>query len=106
MAISEKGEIKMIKIVAKNCIKADKVERFIALAKKLVQETLQNDAGCIRYELFQDLSNPQILTIIEEWEDQDALDRHTATKHFKEIVPLFKDFVEKPGEMNLYEKLA
>lgn len=96
----------MIKIVAKSFIKAVKVEQYIALAKKLVQETVQNDAGCIRYELFQDLSNPQILTMIEEWEDQNALDRHTATKHFKEIVPLFKDLVEKPGEINLYQKLA
>ncbi len=96
----------MIKIVAKNYIKAEKVEQYIALAKKLVQETVPNDAGCIGYELFQDLSNPQILTMIEEWENQEALNGHTRTKHFKEIVPLFKDLEEKPGEMNLYQKLA
>jgi quinol monooxygenase YgiN len=96
----------MIKVVAKSLIKADKVEQYIALTKKLVQETVQNDAGCIHYELFQDLSNPQILTIIEEWEDQDALDRHTAARHFKETVSLFKDLVGKPGDMNLYQKLA
>ncbi len=96
----------MIKIVAKSFIKAGKVEQYIALAKRLVQETAQNDAGCIHYDLFQDLSNPQILTMIEEWKDQDALDRHTASKHFKEIVPMFKDFVEKPGEMNLYQKIV
>ncbi len=40
----------MIKIVAKSFIKADKVEQYIALAKKLVQETVQNDTGCICYE--------------------------------------------------------
>ncbi len=96
----------MIKVVAKSLIKADKVEQYVSLAKKLVQETVQNDAGCIHYELFQDLSNPQILTMIEEWEDQNALDRHTAAKHFKEIVPFFKDLVEKPDEINLYQKLA
>jgi quinol monooxygenase YgiN len=96
----------MIKIVAKSFIKSDNVEQYIALAKKLVQETVQNDAGCIRYELFQNVSNPQILTMIEEWEDQDALDRHTAAKHFKEIVHLFRDLVEKPGEIDLYRKLA
>jgi quinol monooxygenase YgiN len=102
----KKGGIEVIKIVAKNVIKADKTEEYIALAKNLVQETVQNDAGCIRYELFQDLSNPQILTMIEEWEDQDALDRHTAAKHFQEIVPRFKDFVEKSSEINIYQKLA
>ncbi len=106
MAVNEKGEIHMIKIVAKNFIKADKIEQFIGLAKKLVLETVQNDVGCVEYELLQDLSNPQLLTMIEAWEDQAALDRHTAAQHFKEIVPRFDDCVERPGEMNLYQKLA
>lgn len=95
----------MIKIVAKNYIKADKVQEIIALAKKLVQETIQKDKGCIRYELFQDLSNPQILTFIEEWENKEALDRHMS-KHFKEIVPYVAECSEKTGETSLYQKLA
>lgn len=93
----------MIKIVAKNYIKAEKVSDFISLAKKLVLETNNNDAGCIQYELFQDIKNPQILTIIEEWENKESLDLHMEAKHFKEIVPMFGDFVEKPSEMNLYQ---
>lgn len=96
----------MVKVVAKNFIKADKVDEFIALAAKLVQETVQNDAGCIRYELYQDLSNPQVLTIIEEWENRGALNQHMAAKHFQETSARFKDFVENPGEINLYQKLA
>ena len=95
----------MIKVVAKNYIKADKISDFISLAKKLVQETRQKDSGCIQYALFQDAENPQILTIIEEWENKEALEQHMAARHFKEIVPLFGDFAEKPGEVNLYQKL-
>jgi quinol monooxygenase YgiN len=93
----------MIKIVAKNYIKAEKISDFIILAKKLVQETNKNDTGCIQYELFQDIKNPQILTIIEEWENKESLDLHMAAKHFKEIIPLFGDFVEQPSETNLYQ---
>ena len=96
----------MIKVVAKNIIKEEKVSEFIALAKKLVQETVQNDASCIHYELYQDMSNPQVLTIIEEWENKEALNQHMAAKHFKEATSQFKDFMEKPGEINLYQKLA
>ncbi len=96
----------MIQVVAKNFIKADKVDEFITLAKNLVQETVQKDSGCISYELYQNLSNPQILTIIEQWENKEALEQHMAAKHFKEASALFKDFVEKPGEANLYQKLA
>jgi len=96
----------MIKIVAKNYVKADKVSEFILLVTKLVQETNQNDAGCIHYELFQDVKDPQILTIIEEWESKEALGQHMNAKHFKEIVPMLGDYTEKPGETNLYQKLV
>lgn len=96
----------MIRIVAKNFIKADKVDEFITLAKKLVQETNQNDAGCISYELYQDVSNTQILTIIEQWENKEALEQHMKAKHFTETVDLLKDLMEKPMEGNFYNKLA
>lgn len=95
----------MIKIVAKNYIKTDKIEEFIELAKKLVQETVKNDKGCIHYELFQEQSNQQILTIIEEWEDLDALNQHSMSPHFKEAVSSFKDLLEKQGETNVYKKI-
>lgn len=95
----------MIKVVAKNFIKPEKTEAFISLAKQLVQDTRQNDTGCIRYELVQDIKNPQLLTMLEEWEDQEALNRHMSAKHFKEATALFADLVEKPGEINLYKTL-
>lgn len=96
----------MVRVVAKNYIKADKVEEFITLAKNLVQETIQNDMGCISYELYQDLSNPRILTMIEEWENKEALEQHMASKHFKEGIAMFHAFADKPGEINIYQKLA
>jgi len=96
----------MIKVIAKNFIKEDKVEEFIEKAKRLIQETTEKDAGCIHYELFQDLKNPQILTIMEEWESNEALGKHMASKHFLTIVPQMADFSEKPGETNLYQKLV
>lgn len=96
----------MIKVVAQNYIKADKVEEFIVLAEKLVQATRKNDAGCIRYELLQEVENPQILTMLEEWEDQEALNQHAASRHCKEVASRFADFMEKPAEMHIYQLLA
>lgn len=96
----------MIKVVAKNFIKAEKADLFISLAKQLVQDTRQKDAGCIRYELVQDINNPLLLTMLEEWKDQEALDNHMAAKHFKEAVALFTDLEERPCEINLYKTLV
>ncbi len=95
----------MINIVAKHYVKQDKIDGFIMLAKKLVEKTQKDDPGCIHYDLFQDLEDPRILTILEEWESREALDKHMAAVHFKEIVPQLGDFLEKPGEVNLYQKV-
>lgn len=95
----------MIKIVAKNFIQEGKSSDFIALAKRLVEATNKNDEGCLKYELFQEISNPNILTIIEEWQNQETLEKHMVSDHFKEIVPLLNSFAEKQGEINMYRKV-
>ena len=95
----------MITIVAKQTVKQDKIDSFLSVAKKLVEETLRSDAGCIRYGLFQDSENPGILTFIEEWENQEALDKHMASGHFTELFPQLGEFLEKPTEINRYRKV-
>jgi len=96
----------MIKVVTQNNVKADKTDEFIVLAKKLVQDTRKYDAGCIRYELLQDVKNPQLLTILEEWDDQESLNKHLSAQHFKDAMASFESYMEKPGEINLYKTLA
>lgn len=94
----------MIKIVAPNIVRADKIDEFITLGKTLVEETNQKDTGCIHYDLYQDLNNPQYLTFLEEWESMEALDEHMAAEHFKEIVPKLGALTEKPEDVHLYKK--
>ncbi|WP_124064864.1 putative quinol monooxygenase [Clostridium sp. E02] len=95
----------MIKVVAKNYVKEGKKEEFLEIARKLVQETRANDTGCIRYELVQDVKDPLVLTMLEEWEDQTALGNHGATAHFKKAIKAMSGLVEKPGETNMYTTL-
>ena len=94
----------MVKVVAKHFVKEEKIDEFVEQAKKLVEATLK-EKGNIKYELFQDLKDPKILTMIEEWESKEVLDKHMNSEHFTEIVPLLSSFMEKPAEMNLYKKL-
>lgn len=94
----------MIKVVAKNYIKEDKIEEAVEHIKKLVEITVKEE-GCIKYELYQDEKDKSILTMIEEWESKEALDKHMSSEHFKSIVPIIGSFAEKAGETNLYKKL-
>ncbi len=95
----------MIKVTAKQFIKEGKLEEFLPISKKLVEETVKNDAGCIRYELFQDVSDPLVVTMFEEWEDQASIDKHLATQHFLEAAPKLNDLCAKPTQLNTYKKL-
>ncbi len=94
----------MIKVVAKHFVKEEKISEFLENAKKLIEATVK-EQGCIKYELFEDEKDSKVLTIIEEWEDMDALQRHSKSSHFTEIVPKMGEFMEKQPEMNLYKKL-
>lgn len=44
------------------------------------------EAGCIRYDLHQDLGDPATFVMLEAWDDAEALARHEATPHFLELV--------------------
>jgi quinol monooxygenase YgiN len=94
----------MIRIVAQSVVKDDKREEYIQLAKELIEKSKQ-EQGCISYGLFQDINNPSIITFIEDWEDQNAIDLHNKTEHFKRIVPLFADLRVSKGDVNLYREV-
>jgi len=92
-----------IKVVAKCHVKPEKVQEFMDMCKRLVDKTVKEE-GCIEYGLYQELSNPEILTMLEEWRDEECLDKHMQSDHFKEIFPLFSKCLEKDAEVSLYKK--
>ena len=75
----------------------------MALAKKLVEETNKTDTGCISYALHQDISDPLIITMLEEWEDQASIDKHLNSKHFLETAPKLDELCSKQVELNMYK---
>jgi quinol monooxygenase YgiN len=76
----------MVKVIAKFFVKEDKVEEFLKLASVLVEES-RKEEGCVSYNLLQDVSNPQILIMVEEWESAKILKTHMASAHFTSIIP-------------------
>lgn len=95
----------VIKIVAKQYIKVGLIADYINLMRELADKTQKFDDGCIEYSIFQDNSNANIITLIEEWSDQNSLKKHMDSKHFKAIVPKLDAFYEKRGEVNFYHSV-
>ena len=54
--------------------------------------------GCLSCRLHQDLQNTNVLTLIEEWESREALDRHVRSDHYRKILAAM-DLASEPPEI-------
>jgi quinol monooxygenase YgiN len=102
--LKTRGVKKMIKVVAKAKLKPGvNVEDYFVPARELVAET-RKEEGCISYALHQDINDPSIITMLEEWVDEESLNRHVNTEHVKRIVPGLKELRES-SEINIYTEV-
>lgn len=70
----------MIYVVATIVIKPGSLEALRAPAAACVAET-RKEKGCIAYELFASLSDPEKLVFVERWETREALTAHSKQPH-------------------------
>ena len=91
----------MIKVIAKGYIKSGEANKFKEIASELVKESRKEEEN-ISYGLYQDANNEQILTFIEEWKDQAALDKHMKTSHFVNAMGELAKLQEKDMDINIY----
>lgn len=47
--------------------------------------TIRNETGCIQYEYFVSLENPEKVLLTEKWSDKDALAAHAAAPHMANL---------------------
>lgn len=93
-----------ITIVAKARLKPGAKERYIELAKKMVPAS-QAESGNVCYNLYEDVADPNVLSFIETWQDQSAIDLHDNSPHFAANVPQFAELFEGEMEITKYFKL-
>jgi len=91
----------MLKVVAKACVKVGETEKFKKLSSELIRESLKEEAN-ISYNLYEDISNNQILTFIEEWKDKEGLAKHMKSPHFVRIMTELGKLQEKDMDINIY----
>ena len=71
-------------LVIAGTFRADPAQRpaLEAEMRKVLAATLQ-ETGCIAYSYAQDLADPDLIRVFEEWRDQSSLDAHFASPHMK-----------------------
>lgn len=89
----------MILLIAKNTVQEGKQQEFVALAKKMIENTRQEE-GCIYYDLVADQNDEQVYFFIEKYKDEQAVEYHRSTDYFQTIVPQLGALRVKPSELS------
>ncbi len=63
-------------------IKPNQRDKALSLAREMSDAT-RTENGCISYEFYVGLRDPNTLILLQEWENMDALAGHLRTEHMK-----------------------
>lgn len=88
----------MIVLIAKSVLQEGKQQAFIETAEKLVKAT-RAEAGCVSYELVQDMAEERVFYFVEKYKDEAAVEAHRASDHFRTYVPMLGELREGPSEV-------
>ena len=66
-------------------IKPEARDEALTMARRMAEAT-REELGCITYEFFVGLSDPNTLMLFQEWETMDALMAHFQTDHMEEFL--------------------
>jgi quinol monooxygenase YgiN len=72
----------MIYVIATIELKPGSVEQIRAAAAACRAETLK-EVGCIAYEMFSSLDNPDKVVVVEKWQTREDLTTHSKQPHLK-----------------------
>jgi quinol monooxygenase YgiN len=64
-------------------------------------EPAGKEKGCLSYDVFCDLEDKQVFSLIEEWETREDLDRHIRSERFSALLGT-KSLLAKPLEINIH----
>jgi quinol monooxygenase YgiN len=71
-----------IVIAGKVAVKPEQRAEAIRVALAMAEAT-RAEPGCVEYRFSTDLGDPDSFCIFEEWDDEEALERHFRTEHMK-----------------------
>ncbi len=78
--------------------KSDRETELRELLEALVAHTRAED-GPVSYDLFQSKTEPTEFTIYEGWDSEDALNRHSRSAYFQDVIAKLGELVaERTGD--------
>ena len=92
----------MIIVAGTVAIKPENRDEAANVALKMVAAT-KVEVGCIAYDFWSDLGDPNRFHVYEEWETQDALEAHFKTSHMAEFMEALPSLIAGSPDIKRYE---
>jgi quinol monooxygenase YgiN len=93
-----------IRVIARALARAGKEDKLRNTLVGMLTPT-RAEPGCRLYELYES-NNRGLFYFYEEWESQDALERHTKTPHYRQLTQNVRDLLEGAFEVNILDSLG
>lgn len=90
-----------VRIVAHIPALPDKVDQVREVLSALLAPT-RAEAGCLSYELLQNLEDPTDFTFVEEWASDEAIDSHMAGPHLQAALALMPGLLAGAPQIHRY----
>lgn len=91
----------MILVTAKITSKSGDRNNIISKSKDLI-ESSRLESGCISYDLYESIEDVDVLMMLEQWENREALETHLKTEHFKAFGVAIEDFLDEEMGITIY----
>ncbi len=92
-----------VRVIARSVARKGKENQLRALLQSMLAPT-RAEQGCESYELYESNSKGRFY-FDETWESKAALDKHTATPHFKHLEEAIGELLEEPFEVNILKRV-
>ena len=83
-------------------VKAELRKDALELMRQMAVASRAED-GCISYEFYVGLTDPNMLLLFQEWESVDALQGHFETEHMEEFLKVLPDVLNGEVATRRYE---
>ena len=70
-------------------------QEALNLMRKMVR-LCRLEHGCLSYEYFEGVTDPNQVVLLQEWEDAECLQEHYQTDHMDDFLSKLGDYLESP----------
>jgi len=88
-------------INARISVKPEATEQFISFTKNIIEQS-NLEQGCLVYKLYQEVSDPSSFIFYEVYENQEAVDFHNSTSHFKTFIGQITAILAESPQIDVY----